>query len=171
MSTQWQKKCSRRSSMTYIVKHSADLDRVRANTWREVNEQLDAQAAVRIEAAASGQTDPSREIAKLEREWDFERVLQAEASVMGLAGLALAAGVHRGFLLLPGFVAAMVLLHASQGWYPFLPVFRRIGVRSQEEIDRELLALKALRGDFDAVSESGSNNITRAAAAWRAVCA
>ena len=36
-----------------ITQHSGDLDRVRANTWHEVNERLDAQAAGRIEAARS----------------------------------------------------------------------------------------------------------------------
>jgi hypothetical protein len=64
----------------------------------------------------------------------------------------------------------MVFLHAIQGWYPLLPLFRRMGIRSQDEIDRERYALKALRGDFDAVSTVDSDT-ARAAAAWRAVCA
>lgn len=151
--------------------HVAEPDRVRANTWHEVNERLDAQAAVRIQTAASGGEDLNRAIAELDREWDFERVMEAEAATMGLAGLALAVAVDRRFLFLPGFVAAMGLLHALQGWYPLMPIFRRIGIRSQDEIDRERYALKALRGDFDGLSASDTTNTGRAAAAWRAVCA
>jgi len=40
--------------------------------------------------------------------------------------------------------------HATQGWCPPIPVFRRMGVRTRREINRERYALKALRGDFDA---------------------
>lgn len=151
--------------------HVADADRVRANTWHEVNERLDAQAAARIHSGASGRKDLSSEIAQLEGEWDFERVMEAEAATMGLMGIALAVFIDRRFLFLPGFVAAMGLLHALQGWYPLMPIFRRIGIRSQDEIDRERYAMKALRGDFDAVSAPGNTNARRAAAAWQAVCA
>ena len=62
--------------------HVADADRVRANTWHEVNERLDAQAAARIHSGASGRKDLSSEIAQLEGEWDFERVMEAEAATM-----------------------------------------------------------------------------------------
>jgi len=48
-----------------------------------------------------------------------------------------------------------------------LPLLRRLGLRSQEEIDREYYALKALRGDFDDVVEAAATE--RATAAWRAV--
>jgi hypothetical protein len=34
-----------------------------------------------------------------------------------------------------------------------VPVFRRLGVRTRQEIEREKYALKALRGDFDGVAE------------------
>jgi 5-hydroxyisourate hydrolase-like protein (transthyretin family) len=43
-----------------ITQHSGDVDRVRVNTWHEVNERLDTQAAVRIEAAAMQGSDVSR---------------------------------------------------------------------------------------------------------------
>jgi hypothetical protein len=34
------------------------------------------------------------------------------------------------------------------GWYPLMPLFRRLGIRTAREIERERYALKALRGDF-----------------------
>ena len=44
----------------------------------------------------------------------------------------------------------MVFLHAVQGWYPLLPLFRRMGIRTETEIATERYALKAIRGDFRA---------------------
>ncbi len=52
------------------------------------------------------------------------------------------------FALVPLVVGSFLLQHAVQGWCPPLPVFRRMGVRTQTEIDEERAALKALRGDF-----------------------
>lgn len=154
-----------------VTHHSSELDRVRANTWHEVNERLDTQATARIEAAAVEGSDVSRMISELDGEWDFDRVLETEASLMALIGLTLGVAVHRRFLALPGFVAAMVLLYGTHGWYPLLPIFRRLNIRSQNEIDREKYALKALRGDFTPVTEAGAKDQSaRAAAAWRAVC-
>jgi hypothetical protein len=99
-------------------------------------------------AAPSG--DIARRLEALDREWDTDRAIELEASLVGLAGLALGALVDRRLLALPATVGAAVLLHAITGWYPWLPLFRRLGVRRQREIQRERYALKALRGDFDA---------------------
>jgi hypothetical protein len=63
------------------------------------------------------------------------------------------------------------LLHAFQGWYPLLPLFRRMGLRSQDEIAREMYAVKALRGDFAGTAETDADPMQRADAVWRAVCA
>jgi hypothetical protein len=51
-------------------------------------------------------------------------------------------------------VTAFLLQHALQGWCPPVPVFRRLGVRTTAEIDRERYALKALRGDFKRLDAS-----------------
>jgi hypothetical protein len=42
--------------------------------------------------------------------------------------------------------------HAIQGWCPPVPVLRRLGFRTANEIEQERTALKALRGDFNAVT-------------------
>ena len=44
-------------------------------------------------------------------------------------------------------------LHAIQGWCPPVPVLRRLGIRTREEIERERYALKALAGDFGTISK------------------
>lgn len=46
---------------------------------------------------------------------------------------------------------SFLLLHATQGWCPPLPLFRRLGVRTRGEIEKEKFALRFLRGDFDHV--------------------
>ena len=52
-------------------------------------------------------------------------------------------------------VQGFFLQHGVEGWCPPLPIFRRLGIRMQAEIEAERYALKALRGDFaDAASEA-----------------
>jgi len=53
---------------------------------------------------------------QLDAEWDFERVLETEASLMGLIGLALGLAVDRRLLVLPAFVASMTLLHSTHAY-------------------------------------------------------
>jgi hypothetical protein len=151
--------------------HAPATDRVRANTWVPVNDRLDTEAQMRMrEAAASASTDElTRRITQLDYEWEFDRTLETEASVVGLLGLMLGIAVDKRFLVLPAFVSTMLVLHATHGWYPLLPLFRRIGVRTHDEIDRERYGLKALRGDFT-LPPAGAPAAERAAAAWKAVC-
>jgi hypothetical protein len=148
------------------VSHAAEPDRVRANTHPAVNERIDRQAQLRIQESAAD-SDVTKKLAQLGREWDFERIIEAEAAATGLLGLTLAVAVNKRFLLMPAMATAMMLLHAIHGWYPLLPILRRMGVRSQDEIERERYALKALRGDFRSVKTAESDR--RAEAAWRAV--
>jgi hypothetical protein len=87
-------------------------------------------------------------IAELEREWDIERTLEANAASVSLVGLALGVAVDRRFLLIPAAVGAFLLQHALQGWCPPLPILRRLGLRTSREIHDEIVALRILRGDF-----------------------
>jgi len=67
-------------------------------------------------------------------------------------------------------VLSFLFQHAVQGWCPPVPVFRRMGVRTRKEIDREKYALKALRGDFDGLGAGGGQDrAARAEAALGAV--
>lgn len=92
--------------------------------------------------------DIDRRLAELDREWDIERVLEANAASVSLLGLGLTVTSGRHWLVLPIAVAAFLLQHAMQGWCPPLPVFRRLGIRTTREIEAERYALKCLRGDF-----------------------
>lgn len=102
-----------------------------------------------------------RRLKELDREWDIERTLEANAAAIALAGIGLAFLVDRRWLLLPAAVAAFLLEHAVQGWCPPVPVFRRLGVRTSKEIRTERDALKVLRGDFDRLRDGKRRNIGR----------
>jgi len=127
-------------------------DRVRASTKPEINQQIDAALERRLRFYANQDKQAiSERIEELDREWDIERALQANAASISLIGLLL--GVTRGkkWLLLPIAVSSFLLQHAIQGWCPPVPFFRKRGVRTRSEIDQERYALKILRGDFDNV--------------------
>jgi len=123
--------------------------RVTQNTSDQLNDEIVRQTRDAIwQAVNDGPDGIDRRIDDLDREWDIERILEAHASTAFLAGLLLGATVHRRFFVLPGVVAAFLLQHALQGWCPPVPFFRRLGVRTQTEIERERCALKLIRGDF-----------------------
>lgn len=126
-----------------------DYDRVRTHTAHDVLRRIDEQTASSLaHHASAGPVAIGRRLEELDREWDTDRAIELEASVMGLCGLALGVWVRPALLALPAVVGGAVLLHALTGWYPLLPLFRRMGVRTAREINRERYALKGLRGDF-----------------------
>lgn len=124
-------------------------DRVPAHTARHVNEDIRRRtenAVARYAGAAPEAID--RRLEELDREWDIERALEANAATIALIGLGLGRFVDRRFYILPTAVAGFLLQHAVQGWCPPLPILRRLGFRTASEIADERDALKALRGDF-----------------------
>lgn len=146
-------------------------DRVREHTADEVNRRIDHETRVSVQVHASGDDDTiAQQIEKLDQEWDAERVLMTNASILALSGVVLGAFVNRKWLLLPGAVLPFLLQHAVQGWCPPLPMLRRaLGVRTRKEIDREKFALKAVRGDFDSKHLGSSDPAKRTLAALEAV--
>jgi hypothetical protein len=130
------------------------VERVPSQTCERVNEQIRGQTERRIEQIGrSGPAAIARRLRELDAEWDIERTLEANAATASLIGVTLGATVDRRWFALPAVVGAFLLQHAVQGWCPPLPVFRRLGFRTASEIDYERYALKALRGDFDDISE------------------
>lgn len=131
-----------------IVK-STDL-RVEENTPEEINRQIRRDLKARVLYFAERPEEMNRRLDELDREWDIERLLQANAGVLSLVGLTF--GVLRSrWYILPAAAAAFLIQHAVQGWCPPVSLLRRIGIRTSREINHERYALKALRGDFDSV--------------------
>lgn len=128
-------------------------DRVRAHSNRLQDQRIDAQTRQCLEHHAAGDREAiGRHIDALDRAWDVERYLQMNAGIVSLSGVVLGALVRRRILLLPAVVFGFFAQHATQGWCPPLPVFRKMGVRTRREINKEKYALKALRGDFERIS-------------------
>src|SRR4051794_19892850 len=80
-------------------------------------------------------------IEALDNEWDMNRMLQLNASILTLAGVALGSRVNRNWFWLPGIVATFLGVHAVKGWCPPVPLFKAAGVRTRQEIDKEKYGL------------------------------
>jgi hypothetical protein len=144
-------------------------ERVSSHTADHVNEDIRRQAEERVESVARG--GPSAidaRLAELDAEWDIERTLEANAASVSLVGLALGAFVDRRWFVLPAVVAGFLLQHALQGWCPPISVLRRLGIRTETEINQERYALKALRGDFDGVDPVVTGSSVKARQAFEA---
>jgi len=123
--------------------------RVPKRTAEYINEEIRDTAAKNVVwAAAAGAEAIERRLAALDREWDIERALETNAAIASLLGVFLGTTVNRKWFVFPAIVGGFLLQHAIQGWCPPVPLMRRLGFRTQAEIDAERYALKALRGDF-----------------------
>lgn len=119
-------------------------DRVRRSTAPELNQQIDRQTDANILHYANALPEVIAErIEELDREWDVDRLLEVKVATLALTGLTLGVTVNRKWLILPGIVLPLLLLHGLRGWSPPLPVLRHLGVRTRSEIDRERQALLA----------------------------
>lgn len=119
--------------------------RVALHTPAHANQAIATATAARLEALENADLGSllSR-LEALDREWDTERVLEANASALILAGLALGKAVNRKWLLLSMGVSAFLLQHALQGWCPPLPLIRTLGVRTAQEIEDERAKVLAI---------------------------
>ncbi|MEX0607737.1 MAG: hypothetical protein WD382_08080 [Halofilum sp. (in: g-proteobacteria)] len=119
--------------------------RVERNTPRHINQEMSERIDDSITHYGEYPQGIGERLLELDREWDIERTLEANAASIGLVGIFLGTTVDRRWLLLPAAVSGFLLQHALQGWCPPLPLFRRMGVRTAREIQRERSALEALR--------------------------
>jgi hypothetical protein len=134
-----------------------DSDRARRHTASFVLRRIDDDTLDHLMEVENHPETAARRLEALDREWDIDRTLEAEAAAMGLLGLALGTFVRPALLAIPATVGAAVFLFGTRGIYPLLPIFRRLGIRTAREIERERYAVKALRGDFAALPASPSS--------------
>lgn len=143
-------------------------NRVTSNTAENINAEIHRRTeenVARYSAAGSAAVD--RRLAELDEEWDIERYLETMAPSFTLLGMTLGLTVNRKWFVLPFVVQAFFLQHALQGWCPPVPLLRRLGVRTLDEIHEERYALKALRGDFEDIERTGGNRAAEAIEAAR----
>lgn len=98
--------------------------------------------------AGAGPEAITARLAELDREWSAGRGTKAVVGVAMTAGLVLTAVFGPAWLVLPAFGGLFLLqyLFGRTSWLG--RTLREMGLRSGAEIERERLALRALRGDF-----------------------
>lgn len=133
----------------------ATTERVSVHTADAINRRIRREAEERVAYFANHPTEIPARLHELDREWDIERTLEANASTLALTGVVLGATVDKRWLALPALVLTFLFQHAVQGWCPPMPVLRRLGFRTTSEIEQERYTLKALRGDFAEVEHAG----------------
>jgi hypothetical protein len=123
-------------------------DRVREHTAPSVTRRIDRLSAADVDAAVlAGRDAILRRLVKLDYEWDIDRALFVNFALAG--GASLATGMIRytrtpplsrrrkGFLYFFGAQLGFLLLHGIVGWCPPASVLRRLGFRTQREIEAE----------------------------------
>ena len=117
-------------------------DRVRNSTPDSINQKIDQKTQQNIQYySMQNEMVIKSRIKELDHEWDIERVLALNASLFALTGVILGATMNKKWLILPTVVTVFLAQHAIQGWCPPLPLFRKTGIRSRKEIDKERYAL------------------------------
>jgi hypothetical protein len=129
-------------------------NRVSRHTSKSLNRRIATGMEERLTALEGHSRDINKRLAELDREWDIERAIEANASVLALGGIILSVAHDRRWIALPALVTAFLFQHSIQGWCPPVPVLRRMGFRTAEEINQERYALKAMRGDFNPVRQA-----------------
>ena len=131
--------------------------KVENNTPADINDAMQTNIAVNtVDYEYKSKAEITQRLHELDQEWDTERVLETNASLLALTGIVLGATVNKKWLILPGLVTAFLFQHAIQGWCPPLPVIRKMGVRTSAEIHKEKAILQHLRGDYDAIQPHGT---------------
>jgi hypothetical protein len=76
---------------------------------------------------------------ELEEEWDVERTVELNASLVVLTGVILAATVSKKWLILPALVTGFLAQHAIKNWSAPLGFFGHL--RTRKEIAKEKFGL------------------------------
>lgn len=124
-------------------------ERIFRHTKKEINDRILTNMKMSVLYYEKNPDQIAQRLQELDREWDIERYLETNASIISLFGLMGAAFGKKLWLIIPVMVLSFLLQHAIQGWCPPVELFRRLGIRTKEEISRERNLLKTIRGDFD----------------------
>ncbi|WP_018930909.1 YgaP family membrane protein [Gracilibacillus lacisalsi] len=120
-------------------------ERVQLNTSPLVNKKITHKTELNISKYLN---EDNQEILKrlksIEQEWDTERILETSAASFILLGTYLVIKRNQKWHLFSGFISFFLLQHSLQGWCPPLPLIRKLGVRTANEINEERNALNSI---------------------------
>lgn len=130
--------------MQQIEVVAASAERVPQHTARHVNEAIAAATALSVRYFSAHRDEIPSRLSELDREWDVERALATGSSCLSLLGLLMGLSGRPRWFALPAAVQGFYLQHTLQGWCPPLPVLRRLGFRTPNEIEQERCELNAI---------------------------
>ena len=123
-----------------------DVIREESPSW--VNANIDRKTLEALDRFRDASPERIQErLHELGCEYDLNSAATTVFSALGLAGVAMASRDRR-WLSVPAIANGLLLLHNLPIPSPITPLFRLFGFRSQTEIERELYALKMMRGDY-----------------------
>jgi hypothetical protein len=145
--------------MEVVMLIPSSVQRVPAHTRTAVNNQIWQQMEARLEYFRGHPTEIPHRLAELDVEWDVERALETGSAALSLGGLVmnLLTGRKR-WLMLPLAVQGFYMQHALQGWCPPLPMLRKLGYRTPQEIEHERAALEAMVREATLGPETSEHN-------------
>ncbi len=122
-------------------------DLIRERSSDRANQRIDEETRDELASARSIPAMRQR-LAELDREWDIDRALMLNFAAIGgvMASLALREMRKHRRLGVPGALLftqlGFLAYHAIRRWCPPMPVFRRLGFRSDREIAAERVELE-----------------------------
>src|SRR5205807_1524985 len=123
--------------------------RVIDRTSNEANRRIRRQTQRNIQYYAQrGLSAIDFRLRQLDREWDVERALEANAASAVILGTLMGTFASKRWFLLNALVGGFLLQHALDGWCPPLPVYRSLGFRTAREIEDERTGLLRARMDI-----------------------
>lgn len=123
-------------------------DDIRRHSMRGSNQRIDRKTREAIDQVENSPSKIRARLDELDREWNVDRALMLNFAVLGAVSSSLAMrslSKHRRF---NGWAAVFatqlgfLAVHAVKRWCPPMPVFRRLGFRSDQEIAEERAALR-----------------------------
>lgn len=113
--------------------------RVKIYTSRKSNERIKQGTEDNINYYKhKGKKELNARIDQLDSEWDIERVLETNAATLIIVSSILGFTTRKKYwFMFTGAIGGFLLQHALQGWCPPVPVFRKLGVRTADEIGEE----------------------------------
>jgi hypothetical protein len=124
-------------------------DDIRRHSSARVNDRIDQRTREAIDETRDSPSKIRARLDEIDREWDIDRALMLNFAVVATVSSSLAMRTLYKHGRLGGWAAmfatqmGFLAFHAIKRWCPPMPVFRRLGFRSDHEIAAERAALQA----------------------------
>ena len=123
-------------------------DGIREHSSTASNNRIDRATQASIDATEFWPDKMRARISELDREWNIDRALMLNFAIISAFSASMAMRTLYRKRKLGGWAAmfftqlAFLAHHAVRRWCPPMPLFRRLGFRSEREIDAERFALE-----------------------------